>query len=644
MISQAMKYLLLLFCAYFLFCNAVLQAQMVIVDSENRQRASSIVFNPVTTYRGDSLEIKKLLARSIRYQWTHPDSAMMVLNLAFSKSILSDNFDDAATAKINMGLVAMGQGNFDASYQFYREAYFYIRKSKRERQLMTALFVDIGATYMYQGNYEKAFQYYYLILQYMLKVNYSNNNLVMTYNNIADVLIQMEQYDKAAYYLAKGESLIYKRNSESIYSYILVNKSDIARVKGDFKAADAYSDKALVFARKYKNPEVEQAIYIAKGRSALGQRNTEMAIYYLNRALNTNVTTYPYYSMIGPHYLLGLTYYEAGDYAKAEQSLLMALEKARRTGIIADKIKALKTLSSVYEKLGKYKESLQFQHEHDQLRDSILNQERMERANHLEISYRTAEKDKELAQKELLIEKQHRDLDKKNIFIAAIVSGFIIVIILSVVLYRYFKSKNKITALNAKIEGEEKERSRIAKELHDGIGGMLAVVKMKMSLEKEDEIKEDIMTLLNETSEEVRKTAHNLMPDIVQNSGLKEALTLYAETVNHSSNDLQIDLQLRSELNIPEPSRKLSIYRMFQEVIQNIIKHAKATNAIIQIFDEGSRIHMLIEDNGIGFDPETTEKGLGIKNLEARVKALQGDISIESTIGEGTTIHIEFEK
>jgi signal transduction histidine kinase len=457
-------------------------------------------------------------------------------------------------------------------------------------------------------------------------------------------LVHMGQYEKALYYIKQGEYYLMKTQAKDLASYLFTTKADLALRTGDLANAKLYGDEALQYALKYKNKEAEQFIYILQANYCLKTGDPSTAINYLNKALKTNVDVYPFLAFIAPTYILGFAYYQAGEYAQSEKALRKALGMAEELNVDADKLNALNTLSLIYEKTGRYKEALVQRNAYNVMKDSIQNMEKQTLSNELEVKFRTAQKDKALFQNELLIEKQNRDLDQKNTWLIGAAVAAILLVVMSVVIYLNFKNKNRITALHAKLEGEELERSRIATDLHDGIGGMLAVIKMKLSSGSRAEAQDsDVIELLNETSRQIRNTAHNLMPNVISDFTLKEALTQYVENINLGQQHLKIDLEIHSELNLTKVTTKLSIYRMLQEVVQNIIKHAAATKATIQLFEQPGKLHLLIEDNGMGFDFEKIKKGLGISNLENRVTLMNGMMNIHSSPGRGTIINIEVE-
>lgn len=591
----------------------------------------------------DAKAIRKLVAKGEAIEWQYPDSAMRLFDTCLQKSLAIGYYSGASNALQHKGLTILGQGRFDEGRAYFKMAYPYTLLSAQKQMMLSALYINMGASYAYQSNYEKAFEYYYAILQYMLRHSADKYNLIMTYNNIADVLMHMEQYEKAAYYLNTGEQLMVQQKAESIYPYIWANRADLALALKHYELSAWYREKAMEYSIKYKMLELQQSILLIEARDYLAQEQPQKAIASLKKSMSIFDAGFPLYSLIGPYYYLGLAYYKAHDYKNAEKVLVLALQKAHKTGIITDKLKALSTLTSVYIETGRYKQAMDQQRQYIALQDSINNKEKLKIANELEVKFRTAEKDRDIIEKELLIEKQKRDLDHKSQMLVRILILATVVGLVCMGVYRSLKAKNRINTLKAQMEGEENERSRIARELHDGIGGQLAVIKMIVS-SWPDEKKKQVVTLLNDTSEQVRQTAHNLMPDFIKGVELEEALTLYIETLNHNFPQLKIDLQTHGRFHMENQMSKLSVYRMLQELLQNIINHAEATVAVVQIFEQGGKLHLLIEDNGKGFDKARVKMGLGISNVEARVKMLDGKIQVHSSPGRGTTVNIELSK
>lgn len=198
------------------------------------------------------------------------------------------------------------------------------------------------------------------------------------------------------------------------------------------------------------------------------------------------------------------------------------------------------------------------------------------------------------------------------------------------------------------LDGEEKERERIAKELHDGLGGMLAGVKINFSgwgsKTLSSEQREDFDKILHQLDKsvgELRGVARNLMPESLLKFGLETALKDLSEF--YMNDDLEIDLQTYT-INAAIPlSMQLHIYRIVQELLSNAIKHSKATNILLQCSQNKKNFFITVEDNGVGFNPEDLrhKKGMGIHNVKNRVDYLKGKFDMNSQQGEGATVNIE---
>ena len=199
-------------------------------------------------------------------------------------------------------------------------------------------------------------------------------------------------------------------------------------------------------------------------------------------------------------------------------------------------------------------------------------------------------------------------------------------------------------ALRSLITGEEKERSRIAKELHDGLGGVLAVSKIHTSklLLKQPETQEliKINELIDTAAKESRRISHNLLPEILIRKGLDAALTDFITSVKESH---LLDASYHSiniSMNLSK-SFQLSVYRIVQELMNNIIKHSEATEALVQLHQDNGKLTITVEDNGKGFSNEQVNEGIGISNIKSRLSLLKGSFDINSSASNGTSVFIE---
>lgn len=206
---------------------------------------------------------------------------------------------------------------------------------------------------------------------------------------------------------------------------------------------------------------------------------------------------------------------------------------------------------------------------------------------------------------------------------------------------RQLEQQQQILAFDAMLEGQEKERARIAQDLHDGLGGLLTAVKAHFGQYTNGQpghLKAKTQALIDESCVEVRRIAHNLMPRSLTLYGLKGAVEDLAGQLRQSG--LQVDLELSGCLDdIPE-RKQVTLYRMLQEGTNNILKHAHAQSVLLQILCHGGQLTLILEDDGKGFDQTKTgtEEALGLKGLHSRAQFLQGTLDIDAVPRQGTTL------
>ncbi|HHP7241055.1 MAG TPA: tetratricopeptide repeat protein [Cyclobacteriaceae bacterium] len=210
---------------------------------------------------------------------------------------------------------------------------------------------------------------------------------------------------------------------------------------------------------------------------------------------------------------------------------------------------------------------------------------------------------------------------------------------------------HELKELHAMLEGQEQERKRIARELHDRVGSVLSMVKIHMKsnpqpamvlpggeIEEPDNVAEE---MIDEACDEVRRIAHNMVSGSIQNFGLINALYNLKETINNTGQLAMkvVDFGFNGE-RLPEDI-EINTYRIVQELVSNTLKHANANKMSIQALRIDDNLNLMIEDNGNGFNPDKLYEGMGLKNIFARVNHMHGEIDIDSGMGSGTTISID---
>ncbi len=214
------------------------------------------------------------------------------------------------------------------------------------------------------------------------------------------------------------------------------------------------------------------------------------------------------------------------------------------------------------------------------------------------------------------------------------------------------ETEKKLAATEAVLRGEEQERTRLAKDLHDGLGGMLSGIKHSMQTMKGNLIMtpdntqafERSIDMLDSSIKEMRRVAHNMMPEVLVRFGLDVALREFCDEIDQT-NVIQVNYQSIGMEAKPlvERSMSIAIYRIVQELVNNSIKHAQAQQVIVQLTHDQKTISVTVEDDGKGFDPRVPEQagGIGWENIKSRVAFLKGTVHLQSE-GSGTSILIEF--
>jgi signal transduction histidine kinase len=358
---------------------------------------------------------------------------------------------------------------------------------------------------------------------------------------------------------------------------------------------------------------------------------------------------------------LARTYYELHDYQKSEYHLLQGMHYARRSESENMLRELLLLGAELKEKQNNLQSSLLYRKEYEKLNAKLLSLDLQQNIQRLEAEFQSSVKEREIAQQKLLNAKNQLKIAQKDNYIALATFVIVILSVLMLLVYLWYRHKQRIAdknlvllqkekemqVLRAMMDGEETERSRLAKDLHDGVGGLLSATKMHLSILQNDQSFPDIhnhfnhtVSMLDSASHEIRMIAHNLAPELLVKFGLNKALATYFSRLQ--SPDFKIDYLKVGEVPRLETNFELLVYRVIQELINNVIKHAHAHYVLVQMSYHEEALSVTVEDNGIGLNPGESE-GLGFSNLKSRLDAVNGYIEIDSSPGNGTTVFVEFD-
>lgn len=344
------------------------------------------------------------------------------------------------------------------------------------------------------------------------------------------------------------------------------------------------------------------------------------------------------------------TYLDWGEYKLAYQNAIHALEMHKHFGLRMEIPDVYKLLSDIEKAEGNHTKALMYLQLHNNYKDSIFSMARINGVKYMEQDYIKKEKQHKIDMLSLKNAQTDAMLAKQKQLNVVLMFVIILFLVGSFLVYKNVRQKRLLQeyelqrlALKSELKGQEEERNRIAKDLHDGIVSDLTGLRYQLNNLQIDT--PDIYKAVNRISDissEIRFISHNLATPLFVNSNLEEVLVQFAHEVN-SKQDLFIKTMFYPTINWEDvsPGLQMEIYRIIQEIVTNTLKHANATKLTIQIVKHNASFNIGIEDNGKGFFVDGQKSGIGIQNITKRVEAMGGEIIIESSPEISTSYNIE---
>lgn len=541
--------------------------------------------------------------------------------------------------------------NFDNTVNFVNEA-IQLSKNKKDSAYTGELINARGTVQYFAGNFDKAAKDFYESIR-ILKAAGSNKELGHAYNGLAklyrktkDLELSMENYDKAF--------AIFKSLKDSAGMSMILNESGVVfEYKKEYEKALGRYQSSLDIARLQKDSVgISYALSFMAGVFIIEEKYKE-AEDYLLQSLEIRQRRKDSLSVALNYTDLGMAMSASGNYAKAK-------DYYAKSNSIATKLKYpellasnYSELSSIAEKQKDYEKAFHYFKIKNAINDSLFGLAKTKQIEELSTQYQTQKKEQQ-------IEIQKEIITRKNLVIIAVISILLLTILLGISFYNRRKLKQQSNfqqllfrqqqeATLAVMEAEEKERQRIAQDLHDGVGQMMSAAKMNLSaLENDMNFSNEtghssykrIISLVDESCKEVRNVSHNMMPIALHKNSLSAAIKAFVDQLDNSVLKVHVFTE-----GIEEPldsNTEMMLYRIVQECVNNVIKHSKATNLDISVIKDATEISITIEDNGIGFntDMEKEKNGLGLQGIRAKVRFLQGELEFNSTEGKGTVVII----
>lgn len=502
-------------------------------------------------------------------------------------------------------------------------------------------FLFRGQAYSNQGlfvqasdDYKNAYNFYEIAddPEYMLHAQ-SGEIIMYSKNGFLEKAIQ------------KREQLIDDIKKLGLHQYLsthLYNQSiDYKKLDNDQKRIELLKE-ALIVADSSNNPKFNYtAIYSSLSEHFSLNNNLDNARYYLAKA-EEFLNEIPSDKYANSIYLMAKIQHliATKNWIEAKEKAKERIETLKNLGLDEETINTHKIISDIYLQLGDSQNAYTHLNTYNTLKDSIFNQSKTNALIYYQTLYETERKEKELSEKRgsiAILEEKNSSLKRQYIFGGiSITMGFMLLFLFKN--QRDLKQKKLMQEKYAQdlLLAQEDERKRVSKDLHDGIGQSLLLIKNKVVLNNDTTTK----TLVEDAIEEVRSISRALHPFQLQELGITKAIQNIVYQIDETT-ELFITSNIENIDKLFKLQQEINIYRIVQESFNNVLKHAEAKGVHIAVKKHTKQIQIQIKDNGKGFDFSERYidfKSIGLKTLKERTRLLNGIIKIDTQPGKGTTL------
>ncbi|MDN3619596.1 sensor histidine kinase [Polaribacter undariae] len=566
-------------------------------------------------------------------------------------------------------------GDYKNTIKYSSEAISLLHKFKIEKGL-AACYNIMASAYKHLGEYPKAIDYFMQCLSYSEKTN-DKIQEANAYQNIATLYLLQKEYKKSAENLDRAANLYRELGDDDGVLTTLFNFANILKEEGKFDQARKHYKTILDYREREGNKAVIAYVNINLSQMLVEEERCGEAVIALKKTLAL-LKELKFHSDIAIVLNdLGLCEAKLGHKKEAINYFKEALSIGDKQSLSVYKSDIYKNLAQLYEEEKNFKKALEF---YQKGVATVAEQKTLDKEKYVakiqegyetqlkEARIQLLEKEQKLSEVEL--QKVELTVKRQRIVRNAFIVGFILVLIILIILrLSYVKrlriqkklnlqqeenAKQKITdmmkdhklsVIERYQEGQDEERSRLAREIHDGIGSDLAGIKIAFEHYTEnhkDELQSKrIANAINNACVDVRSLSHQLHPLSFSKIGFTSFLTDFIDQITKKSK-LDIQTYFFPEEDIDKlPAELLAdAYRIVQELINNILKHAEATKADVQLTKHEDHLNIVITDNGKGFI-KNKKQGIGLRNIKERLQKIKGTLDIDSGSSHGTSITID---
>jgi signal transduction histidine kinase/tetratricopeptide (TPR) repeat protein len=618
--------------------------------------------------KADSIKVHDRI-RISWYLFQVPDSAA-----AWKYIYEGDSIADRSKNPVLKGIVYEHMGYLHSKVFSKKAITFYLQaenllqhfpNSMAAKKSMASLALNIGIEHMNATDMEGALASYFEGIKRYEAFDSNNKNLPILYASIISTYYNLGKYETALSYCERSYAKTMRMGNAASIMSSCINYGRVLLKLNQPEKANRYFFQGKAMADSLNDPYYQSKYYQVLGNFSYDEKKYDEALAYFSKALPIIKLTNAPFDIASCYLWMGICNAYTNNFKAGRAYLDSAYAIARESDYTHIRKDFYLNRYLLEKEAGNFAASINYLDSFNVINDSLMLVAQADRIEFADAKYQAEKKEAQIGQLESEKEIQRLNIQRKNVLNYLLIAAAIALLLLAILLYRNFRQKQKdqqqriheletqqqLTATEAVLKGEEQERTRLAKDLHDGLGGMLSGIKYSLNTMKGNLIMtpennqafERSIDMLDSSIKEMRRVAHNMMPEALVKFGLDTALKDFCNDVNRSG-ALQVSYQsIGLENAAIEQTAAITIYRIVQELINNTMKHAMAKTAIVQITKAGDHLSVTVEDDGKGFDTAILKaaQGIGWSNIENRVEFLKGTLDVRSEKEKGTSVHIE---
>lgn len=611
----------------------------------------------------DPADKVKILA-DLCWEWgfTDTDKALEYGREAYEVAQATGEKELIAYAANDLGTGLYRKGDLKEAIDLYREAAS-IREELGLSRDMAASLSKIGLIYTEKQELDSAIHYTMESLRIFEEVG-DSAAIGLSCNNLASIYEKEEAWDLTEKYAQRAYDIFSSVNYPYGMAGACGNMSNAFEGRGDYDSAIEWLNKSVELFEKVNSKLDMATAYNNLGVNYRKKGLDDEGLVQYQKALGISEEIGDQFGIAQYKANIGAILVDQEKFAEARTMYQEALEVSQNIGSHKTTAQCYEGLANALAPLGQADEALKFHRLYVAKKDSLYNEEKFAILADADARYENERTNRLLAEERASTAERDAQIQRSRLINYIAIGGIIALIFIAVLAISRQRERQRAAlsqaesqhqqilvaerekGLKAVFDATEQERQRIAKDLHDGIGQQLSGIKLSLSRlvkklpEDESGSVTKLTDVVDQTAADVRTLSHQMMPRALQELGLVQAI----DDMLHKSLSLGEVKYAFEHFNIEgkrfEKRLEIGVYRICQELVNNIIKHANAKEVVVQLFENRKSLILIVEDDGRGFDPEAKKDGIGLTNISSRLNTINGEVNWEPSPESGTTATI----